>query len=174
MIKALRKVIRFLRKRSSVPKYKIGTAKKHNTHVDTLIPQMVEIGDNFISAPGSMILAHDASLFLFDKSYRVERTVLGNNVFLGGNAVVLAGVNIGNNVIVGAGAVVTKDVPENSVVAGNPARVICTVSEYVEKCRSRGVVFEPPVSFLRYFYGGVIGAKEVLEFQEKYLSEHKG
>jgi maltose O-acetyltransferase len=50
--------------------------------------------------------------------------VIGDNVWLGGGAIVLAGVTIGANSVIGAGAVVTRDVPANVVVAGNPARVI--------------------------------------------------
>ncbi len=53
--------------------------------------------------------------------------VIGDNVWLGGGAIVLAGVTIGENSVVGAGAVVTKDVPANVVVAGNPARVLRAV-----------------------------------------------
>jgi maltose O-acetyltransferase len=65
----------------------------------------------------------------------VTTTTIGDDVFLGAAAIVLAGVTIGNRVIIGAGSVVTKDVPDNSVVAGNPARVICTVDEYLKKHR---------------------------------------
>ncbi|WP_426113427.1 sugar O-acetyltransferase [Massilia sp. PWRC2] len=50
--------------------------------------------------------------------------VIGDNVWLGGGAIVLAGVTIGENSVVGAGAVVTRDVPANVVVAGNPARIL--------------------------------------------------
>ncbi|MFC6260174.1 DapH/DapD/GlmU-related protein [Levilactobacillus fujinensis] len=49
---------------------------------------------------------------------------IGNDVWIGGNVTIIGGVHIGNNVVVGAGAVVTKDVPDNTVVAGVPARVI--------------------------------------------------
>ena len=49
---------------------------------------------------------------------------IGNNVWIGSNATILAGVTIGDGAIIGAGAVVTKDVPDNAVVVGNPARVI--------------------------------------------------
>lgn len=50
--------------------------------------------------------------------------VIGDNVWLGGGAIVLAGVTIGENSVVGAGAIVTRDVPPNVVVAGNPARIL--------------------------------------------------
>ena len=55
--------------------------------------------------------------------------VIGNNVWLGGGAIVLPGVTIGRNAVVGAGAVVTRDVPANAVVVGNPARVVRRVDE---------------------------------------------
>lgn len=59
--------------------------------------------------------------------------VLGDDVWIGGNAVILPGVTIGSNVVVAAGAVVTHDVPANSVVAGVPARVIKRIEDDVER-----------------------------------------
>lgn len=55
---------------------------------------------------------------------RGGRPHIGNNVLLGANVVIIGGIHVGNNVIVGAGSVVVKDIPDNCVVAGNPARVI--------------------------------------------------
>jgi maltose O-acetyltransferase len=55
--------------------------------------------------------------------------VIGNNVWLGGGAIVLAGVTIGENSVIGAGAVVTRDIPPNVVAAGNPARVIREIAQ---------------------------------------------
>lgn len=54
---------------------------------------------------------------------------IGDNVWIGGNAVILPGVTIGSNVVIGAGSVVSKDVPDNVIAAGNPCRVIRTVTE---------------------------------------------
>lgn len=65
---------------------------------------------------------------------------VGNNVNIGWNAIILPGVSIGNNVIVGCGAIVTKDVPDNSVVAGVPAKIIETIEEYAEKNKDRVVM----------------------------------
>lgn len=53
-----------------------------------------------------------------------QRPIIGDNVYLGVGSMVIGGVNIGNNAVVGAGAVVVKDVPDNAIVAGNPAKVI--------------------------------------------------
>lgn len=61
------------------------------------------------------------------------KIIIGNNVHIGTNAVIMPGVKIGNNCIIGVSAVVTKDIPDNSVVAGIPARVIKTIEEYKEK-----------------------------------------
>ena len=55
--------------------------------------------------------------------------VIGDNVYIAANSTVIGKVNIGNNVIVGAGSVVVKDIPDNSVVVGNPARVIRSIRE---------------------------------------------
>lgn len=55
--------------------------------------------------------------------------IIGNNVWIGTHAVILGDVKIGNNAIIGAGAVVVKDVPPNTVVGGNPAKIIKAVSE---------------------------------------------
>jgi hypothetical protein len=153
--------------------YKTGNVKHHNSHIDTLIPQMVEIGNNFISAPGSIILAHDASLFITKNRYRIEKTRIGNNVFLGANAVILPGVVIGGNAIIGAGAIVTKDVPDNTVVAGNPAQIISTVEEYYKKCELKNVLFTPPESFQRIHGGEKLDKECIIEFQNKYLMEQK-
>ena len=56
-----------------------------------------------------------------------ERPIIGDNVSLGANVTIMGGVHIGNNVVVGAGSVVVKDVPDNCIVAGNPARIIRTL-----------------------------------------------
>jgi acetyltransferase-like isoleucine patch superfamily enzyme len=115
-------------------------SKGMNSTVDAL-SDLVVIGEGFISAPGSIVLAHDASTIIHCGKTRVEKTVIGKNVFLGANAVVLPGVSIGDYSIIGAGAVVTKDVPANSIVVGNPARIVSTVQNYISKCEERNVLY---------------------------------
>ena len=58
------------------------------------------------------------------------RISIGNNVYIGNNALIMPGVSIGNNVIIGAGSVVTKSIPSDVIVGGNPAKIIGTFADY--------------------------------------------
>ena len=109
----------------------------------TVIPthsDLISIGNNVVVAADVKFFEHDLTNIMLNESeqygefnyYKAPITV-GNNVMIGGNAIILYNVNIGNNVIVAAGSVVTQDVPDNVVVGGNPARVICTLDEFVAK-----------------------------------------
>lgn len=88
----------------------------------------ISIGDNCLITSGSKILSHDGSMRLIDPSDDGSGHVrIGNNVFIGVNAIILRNVTIGDNSVVAAGAVVTENVPAGSLVVGNPARVIKTL-----------------------------------------------
>jgi len=65
-----------------------------------------------------------------EEDWRVIETFVGKGASIGSSATILAGITIGENAIVGAGAVVTKDVPPNSIVAGNPAKIL----REIQKC----------------------------------------
>lgn len=90
----------------------------------------VTIGDNCLMAPNAQIYAAhhpiDAKHRRDDEHYYKLSTpvTIGNNVWIGGQAVICPGVTIGDNSVIGAGSIVVKDVPANVVVAGNPARII--------------------------------------------------
>ncbi|RDW21286.1 maltose O-acetyltransferase [Oceanobacillus chungangensis] len=87
----------------------------------------VRIGDNCMLAPGVHIYAATHPLDPIERNSGQELgkpVTIGDNVWIGGRSVINPGVNIGNNVVVASGAVVTKDVPDNVVVGGNPARII--------------------------------------------------
>ena len=60
--------------------------------------------------------------------YGIDITI-GDNVWIGGNVCILPGVTIGDNVVIGAGSVVTKDIPDNVIAAGNPCRILRTITE---------------------------------------------
>ena len=99
-------------------------------------PYLLKIG-NHVSATNVRFETHDGGVWCFRKENPeidiIKPISIGNNVYLGYEAVVLPGVTIGNNVIIGARAMVTKDIPSNSVAVGVPARVIKTLEEYKEK-----------------------------------------
>ena len=67
-----------------------------------------------------------------DADWKVEPTIIKTGASIGSGATILANTNIGENVIVGAGSVVTKDIPSNSIVAGNPARILRHINEIVQ------------------------------------------
>lgn len=95
-----------------------GTIISRRSNLDWNInPKGIHIGSYTLVA-GATILTHD-----YCRSLKCD-TFIGSNCFIGGGAYILPGVHIGDNVIVGMGAVVTKDVPNNCIVAGNPAKII--------------------------------------------------
>lgn len=98
---------------------------------------LVSIGNNVTLASGCSLLAHDGSTKKIVGYSRVGRIDIGNDVFIGAYSIILPNIKIGNKVIIGAGSVVTKDIPDNSVAAGNPAKVIGTYDAYVNKVKQQ-------------------------------------
>lgn len=94
---------------------------------------LVTIGNNVTMASGSLLLTHDGSTKKILGYSKVGCVVIGDDVFIGAHAIVLPNVRIGNQVIIGAGSVVTKDIPDNSVAVGSPAKVIGTYDDFVKK-----------------------------------------
>ena len=94
---------------------------------------LIEIGDNVILAPQVYLLAHDTSTKMKTSYVKIGKIKIGNNCFVGARAFIMPGVEIGACSIVGAGSVVTKSFPERVVIAGNPAKIICSVEEYEQK-----------------------------------------
>lgn len=111
--------------------------RMNNVLIDDSHCWLITIGDNVTLAPRVHILAHDASTKKFLGYTKIGRVDVGNNVFVGAESVILPGVRIGNNVIIGANSTVTRDIPDNTVVVGSPARQICTLEEYLAKERKR-------------------------------------
>ena len=117
----------------------VGTNFKrlHGVILDPAHCWLITIGDNVTMAPRVHILCHDASTKQFLNYTKIGNVTIGDNVFIGAESVVLPGVTIGNNVIVGANSTVTHDVPDGVVVAGSPAKVICSLDDYLIKERTR-------------------------------------
>ena len=105
-----------------------------DSSIDFCFGHLVTIGDN-VTITGTTILAHDASTKKVLGYSKIGPVTIGNDVFIGYGCIVLPNVSIGNKVIVGAGTVISKDIPDNTVVVGNPYRYLCTYDEYMEKNR---------------------------------------
>lgn len=106
-----------------------------NTVIDVQRPWMLEIGEYCKITAGVVILCHDYSRSVLRKAYgeiigEAGKTIIGDNVFIGTNSIILMGSHIGNNTIIGAGSVVSGAIPDNSVCCGNPAKVIRTLDEH--------------------------------------------
>lgn len=109
-----------------------------NIYIDITRPWLLEIGNDVKISRGVTILTHGFDWSVLNGRYgdicgSAGKVKIGNNVFIGMHSTILKGVTIGDNVIIGANSLVNKDIPENSVVAGNPAKVICNLDEYHEK-----------------------------------------
>ena len=126
---------------------------------------LIQIGDNVTLAPGVHVLAHDASTKRSLGYTKIGLVRIGNNVFVGAHSVILPGVTIGDNAIIGAGSIVSRDVPENSVVAGNPSKIICRSDEYLTRHREK--LLTSPVFDKRYTIAGGISSEMKSEMIER-------
>lgn len=100
----------------------------------------IKIGNSCRITEGVKILGHDYSYATLRPIYhemllKTDEVIIGNNVFIGINSIILMGTKIGDNSIIGAGSVVSGKFPSNVVIAGNPAKVICSIDEYYNKLK---------------------------------------
>ena len=118
------KRIRYLRKLG----VKIGQRCRVRTMSFSTEPYLIEIGEHCAIAAGTQFITHDGATWVFENDVDgggvFGKIVIGNNVFIGINCILLSNTTIGDNCIIGAGSVVRGNFPENSVIAGNPAQII--------------------------------------------------
>lgn len=104
-------------------------------------PFYTSIGNN-VWIVGAWVSGHDGSVIMMNQAYGTKLDAVGpviikDDVFIGYGAIILPNVTIGPRAIVGAGSVVSRDVPPNSVVAGNPARFIRSLDEHLDRMQKR-------------------------------------
>jgi len=106
----------------------------------------ITLGDRFVASMNVHFLTHDFSyttaLISIDEKPKTDigilrEIVVGDNVFIGMNSILLPGTKIGNNVIIGAGSVLRGTIPDFSIVTGNPAKVTGDIREFAQKVKSR-------------------------------------
>ena len=106
-------------------------------------PWAITIGNNVHITREVIFITHDGGTLLFrDRMQDLEITSpikIGNNVYIGVRSLILPGVIIGNNCIIAAGSIVTKNIPDNSVYGGNPAKFIISFESYFESLKSRSL-----------------------------------
>jgi acetyltransferase-like isoleucine patch superfamily enzyme len=120
--------IKYLRRQGM----KIGDACHINTMSFSTEPYLIEIGDHVAIAAGTDFITHDGAIWCFRDELKnadvFGKIKIGNNVFIGNNCTILPNTIVGNNSIIGAGSVIRGQFPDNSVIVGNPARVVLNMS----------------------------------------------
>ena len=136
-------------------KHIFGSIGEHCTIMDRKVPlyaNLIRIGNNVHIASKVTFITHDALHLLLNNlaitnsgggqvmfPEKIGCIEIGNNVFVGSNSTILYDVKIGSNVIVGAGTLVNRDIPDNSVVVGVPARIIGSFDDFVNKRQNMSI-----------------------------------
>ena len=130
--------IKFLRKKGCRIGENCVFRNVKTARIDITRPSLVEIGDNVDMNHNFQIMTHDWASGVFRNVFHnilpsSGKVKIGSNIYFGTDVIVLKGVTIGDNCVIAAGSIITKNIPANSVAAGAPAKVICTIEEYYEK-----------------------------------------
>lgn len=100
-------------------------------------PYLIAIGNHCTVANNVSFVTHDGGVWVFTEEMpdlqKFGPITIHDNCFIGMNSILMGNISIGPNAIVGAGSIVTRDVPENAIVAGNPAKPISSLDAYREK-----------------------------------------
>lgn len=118
---------------------RIGDGCRILTQVECSEPYLLEIGDHVSIGTNAQLITHDGAVWILrritgrDSLDLFGKIRIGNNVFIGNNAIILPGVDIGDDAIIAAGAVVSKPVASGTIVAGVPAKPVGTVADYLRR-----------------------------------------
>lgn len=143
-------MIAYLRKRGITIGENCVIRYPKTCRIDTTRPSLITIGNNVDMNRNFQILTHDYSSHVF-KNYYGEflnssgEVIIGNNIYFGTDVIILKGVTIGDNCIIAAGSLVTKNIPNNSVAAGVPCKVISSLDDYFikrkEECVNEALLY---------------------------------
>ena len=142
MIKQIKNTIQRYKLRTGSVEYRINYLRNKGVKIgkDCLIftfsfstePYLIEIGNHVVVSSGTDFITHDGAVWLF-RDKHPDLTIfgkirVGDNTFIGMNCTILANADIGSNCIIGGGSVVRGKIPDDSVVMGNPAKVVMKTS----------------------------------------------
>lgn len=149
------------------------------TIIDITRPYLITIGNNVDMNVNFKIYTHDwgAHVFINKFGQMVNSSgavTIGNNIYFGADCTILKGVTIGDNCIIGAGSLVTHSIPANSVAAGNPCKVLCTLEDYYQKRLKKAP--SEAVQLINIFYKKMErkpNPNELIE-EQIYYTNHQG
>lgn len=120
-----------------------------STNIDVSHCFLISIGDWCGFGADCVILAHEGQFDEFLDAGRIGRVTIHPHSHIGTRTVILPGVEIGPRTIVGANSLVTRSLPPNTVCAGSPARVLCSLDEYLDRHRQR-IAERPSFAYDKY------------------------
>jgi maltose O-acetyltransferase len=120
-----------------------------STWIDDSHCFLISIGDHCGFGEECHILAHDAQMNEYIDATRVGRVIIHPSCHIGARTVILPGVEVGPRTLVGANSVISRSLPPNSVCAGSPAKVICSLDDYLAKHR-RALETAPTFAYLTH------------------------
>lgn len=137
VIRLLKRIFFSLEKRARLDGVAMGEHNRIESYFwSSAEPYLIKIGNHCDLTEGSKIYTHGGARAAREKYPNFDlfgKVILGDRVYVGSGARIMPGVTIGDNVLIAAGSVVTKSIPSNVVVAGNPAKYVCSLDEYIEK-----------------------------------------
>lgn len=142
------KKIKYLRRQGM----KIGNDCHINTMSFSTEPYLIEIGNHVAIAAGTDFITHDGAIWCFREELKnadiFGKIKIGNNVFIGNNCTILPNTIVGDNCIIGAGSIVRGQFPDNSVIMGNPAKTVISMSiQKLLYLQSTGLLMTQNLSF---------------------------
>lgn len=125
-----------------------------STWIDTSHCFLIHIGNHCGFGEECLLLAHDAQMDEYLDAARIGQVKIHESCHIGARTVILPGVEIGPRTLVAANSVVSRDLPPDSVCAGSPAKVICTLDEYLSR-HKRALETQPTFNYDEYDIGSL-------------------
>ncbi|MBP5441380.1 MAG: acyltransferase [Fibrobacter sp.] len=182
MIKIIKKIVQIYKgllwskeKQARKSGVTIGKNCFIRSHFWSAEPYLITVGNNCAITPGVKFFTHGgarAARAKYPKFDFFGKINIGNYVYIGTGAMIMAGVSVGDNVLIAAGSVVTKSIPSNVVVGGNPAKILCPLDVFVERnmkynTNSKGMSYDEKKKLLLSLPEEMFIKKKMMEMPKK-------